>query len=92
MQQHCTASDEQIFLAASQKSSYGVVAAESVFAFSSYGEAEAFASRQDYVDEGSLTLARVLFKEDGRPYRVKAFPTPIAQCSFERARREFGLL
>jgi hypothetical protein len=92
MQPHSIASDERIFMAASQSSSYVVVAADDIFAFPSYREAEAFASRQESAHEGSVTVARVIFKNDGSPYRVKPFPTPYAQCSFERARREFGLL
>jgi hypothetical protein len=81
----------QLFLAAIQGGPYLVIAEEGVCGFRSYGDAEAFAGSQESVNSAPVTLGRALFKNDGTPYCVKAFPTTRADCSFERARREFGL-
>jgi hypothetical protein len=83
--------NERFFLAASHGGPYLVIEANNVSAFQSYTEAEVFARSQESMSAGPVTLARVLFRDGGTPYRIKAFPTTHADCSFERARREFGL-
>jgi hypothetical protein len=83
--------NERFFLAASHGGPYLVIVAENAFAFRSYPDAEAFASSRESMSAGPVTLARVLFRDNGTPYRIKGFPTTHADCSFERARREFGL-
>jgi hypothetical protein len=83
--------NEPFFRAAIQGGPYVVIADENVCAFRSYAEAEAFARSQESMNPASVTLARVIFRPDGTPDRLNAFPTTYADCSFERARREFGL-
>ncbi len=84
-------SNDPCFLAATRGGPYLVIAEESAWGFQSYNDAEAFARSQEPLTSKSVTLALVLFKADGTPYRMKVFPSIQADCSFERARREFGL-
>ncbi len=83
--------NDPYFFAATHGGPYLVIAQESVWGFQSYSEAEAFAKSQEPTNSKSVTIARVLFRADGTPHRMKLFPTIQADCSFERARREFGL-
>jgi hypothetical protein len=91
MSGHPVNPSDSAFLAAIQGGPYLVITSESVRGFQSYSDAEAFASRQESMNSTSVTIALVHFKEDGTPDRMTAFPTTHAGCSFERARREFGL-
>lgn len=91
MPQRAIEPNGQFFAAAIEGGPYLVIAAENVCGFRTYGDAEAFASNQESMSSGPVTLARVCFRDDGTPYRMKPFPTIRADCSFERARREFGL-
>jgi hypothetical protein len=83
--------NDRFFFAAIHGGPYLVIAGDNVCGFRSYGEAEAFARREESLNSASVTLARVYFRADGTPHRLKAFPTTRADSSFERARREFGL-
>jgi hypothetical protein len=83
--------NDPFFVAAIHGGPYLVIVAENVCGFRTYSDAEAFARSQESMNPASVTIARVLFRTDGRPYRLKAFPTTYADNSFERARREFGL-
>ena len=83
--------NDRFFVAAKEGGPFLVIAAEEVRGFQTYQAAEQFAGNLHEQHTGPVTLARVIFKRDGTPYRMKAFPTVYADSSFERARREFGL-
>ena len=84
--------NDRFFLAAIQGGPYLVIADEDVHGFRTYSTAESFAKNLALCNTTSIIIARVIFKSDGAtPYRMKCFPTPFADNSFERARREFGL-
>jgi hypothetical protein len=91
MSERALESNDPFSLAAIHGGPYLVIVEESAWGFPSYSDAEAFARSQDPMNSKSITLARVLFRPDGTPYRMKVFPTIQADSSFERARREFGL-
>jgi hypothetical protein len=83
--------NDRFFLAAMHGGPYLVIAGEEVHGFRTYSTAESFAKNLAHSNPASVIIARVIFKSDGTPYRMKCFPTPFADSSFERARREFGL-
>lgn len=91
MSENGAKSNERLFQAASKGEPYLVIAGEKISAFHAYKDAEAFAISQTSANSTSITIAQVLFKRDGTPFQIKAFPTTHAHDSFERARREFGL-
>jgi len=83
--------DDAFFRAAIEGGPYLVIAGSEVRGFPTYSAAEAFAKSLASVHTANVAVARVIFGADGRPRRLKTFATPIADSSFERARREFGL-
>jgi hypothetical protein len=91
MSEHPLNLNDPSFLAAIQEAPYLVNTSGTVRGFQSYSDAEAFANRQESMNSTPVTIALVHFKEDGTPDRMTAFPKTHAGCSFERARREFGL-
>lgn len=91
MSERAIESNDPSFRAAIHGGPYLVVADENVWGFQSYSDAESFARSPELVNSKSVSIALALFRADGTPYRMKVFPTIQADCSFERARREFGL-
>ena len=91
MSEHPLNPSDPSFLAAIQGGPYLVITSGNVRGFQSYSDAEAFASREESMNSTSVTIALVHFKDDGTPDRMTVFPSTQAGCSFERARREFGL-
>jgi hypothetical protein len=91
MSEHAINPNDRLFLAAKTGGPYLVIAGDEVHGFQSYGAAEEFARSLPCKNMAGITIGRAVFKRDGTPYRMKTFPTPFADSSFERARREFGL-
>jgi hypothetical protein len=91
MSEHSVNPSDQSLLAAVQDGPYLVTTPGNVRGFQSYSDAEAFANRQESMKSTSVTIALVHLKDGGTPNRLTVFPTTRAGCSFERARREFGL-
>jgi hypothetical protein len=83
--------NDRFFLAAIHGGPYLVIADGDVHGFRTYSAAESFAKNLTRANPAKVIIARVIFRSDGTPYRMKCFPTPFADSSFERARREFGL-
>lgn len=91
MSEHPLNLNDPSFLAAIQDGPYLVITAGSIRGFQSYTDAEVFANSQASANSTPVTIALVHLKDDGSPDRMTVFPTTPAGCSFERARREFGL-